>query len=291
MKGSGSAPEDRGAARRFFRRLIVRGVILLLFGYVLVLGGAYVFQRKLTYFPESLPPGANVLEGRDEDLQEVSIPTGDGFEIHGVYRPPPEGALTVLYLHGNAGHLARRLDHFERILALGVGGLIIDYRGFGKSPGSPTEEGLYRDASASLAWLARRDVRPGSVVLFGKSLGTGVAVETARDHPVAGVVLESPYTSIPAVGAHRFPFLPVRLLMHDRFDAASGAREIRCPVLAIWSASDRVVPADLSEDLFALLPGPKEKLVVSSAHHIDIAGAAGPIYWERWKTFLAGLRR
>jgi fermentation-respiration switch protein FrsA (DUF1100 family) len=269
--------------------MMLKFLIILVGVYLLVMAAAYLFQRRFTYFPTSLAPDETVLLPEDREMKEVKLPLGGDLEIHGVFHPPPEGGFTVLFLHGNAGNLTHRMPLFRAILKRRVGGLLIDYRGYGKSPGRPSEKGLYEDASASLDWLASRGIPTERVILFGKSLGTGVAVEMARNHAVAGLILESPYTSIPAVGQRHVPFLPIRLLMHDRFDSLAKSGEIRCPILAIWSRTDRIVPPDLSERLYEALPSPKTKFVLDNAGHNEIEAVGGEAYWRAWDAFLESL--
>lgn len=270
------------------RRAALRLVFLLACVYLALCLVATVLQRTLTYFPDPLS-AQDEADVAASAFEEVRIPTGDGLSLHAVFRPPPEGGRVLLFLHGNAGNLASRLPLLEELTALGAGGLLPDYRGFGKSPGRPSEAGLYEDASSAMAWLAGRGVPPGRVVLFGKSLGTGVAVEMAVSHPAAGLVLESPYTSLPDAGQRHFPILPVGWLLRDRFDSLSKAAAVRVPLLAIWSTGDRIVAPDLSERLFAAFPGPKTKLVVEGAGHNDIRSAAGKEYMDAWRAYLEAL--
>ncbi|MHC4780218.1 MAG: alpha/beta hydrolase, partial [Planctomycetota bacterium] len=147
--------------RWIVRRVVIRVLVLCAAAYIGLVLGAYFLQRRLTYFPESLPPDRSVLLEGDEGFEEVMIPTGDGLEIHGVFRPPREGENTLLFLHGNAGNLLDRLPLFREFVGLGMGGLLIDYRGYGRSAGKPTEDGLYEDASSALAWLGGRGVPHG----------------------------------------------------------------------------------------------------------------------------------
>jgi len=275
--------------KRLLRKLLLRVLFILAAVYAVVVTAAYAMQRKLTYFPTPLAPGEAVLTRADVGFEEVRFSTGDGVELHGVFRPPPRGRLCLLFLHGNAGNLTSRLPLLRDLIGEDLGGLLFDYRGYGKSGGSPTESGLYEDGSAALAWLASVGVPPERVVLFGKSLGTGVAVEMARSHPVRGLALESPYTSLPDAGQRHFPILPVGLLMRDRFDSLSKAPGIRCPVFVVWGTADRVVAPDLSETLFDALPDPKARLVLEGAGHNDIQSSGGKKYWDAWREFLKSL--
>ena len=281
----GASPRRKALLR--LRRLAFISVVTAIAGYLAVLAGAYLFQRKLTYFPTPIPAGESVLLATDRNTNEEWIDTADGFRLHVVYKPAADSRKTILYLHGNAHNLTDRLPLFRELAALGLGCLLIDYRGFGRSTGRPTEKGLYEDARASMAWLERKGVPASMVILFGESIGTGVAVETALHHKVAGMVLQSPYTSIPDVGGHHFRILPAGLLMHDRFDSLSKAASIRCPSLSIWADRDRIVPPRFSERLFAALPQPKRNIVLKGSEHFDIISLGRKQYLEAWTEFVA----
>lgn len=267
---------------------MIRTAFILACVYLALVLAAYFFQRRLTYFPKSLSPedAGDIASSR---IERVRIPTGDGLDLDAVYTAPPEGGRVLLFLHGNAGNLASRLPLMSELTSLGIGGLLFDYRGYGGSPGRPSEDGLYEDASSAIRWLAGKGVPPEKLILFGKSLGTGVAVEMAVSHPVAGMVLESPYTSLPDAGQRHFPLFPVRWLMRDRFDSLAKAKDLRCPVLAFWGTEDDTVAPGLSEKLFEALPGPKRRLVVDGAGHNDIRLAGGKKYMDFWREFIESL--
>ncbi len=244
--------------------------------------------RRFLYYPEKLPqdlpPPAHAAGG-----QEVWLTTTDGEAIHALFYAPPPGRPTVLFFHGNAGHAYGWALVRHDLARLEAGLLLLDYRGYGKSSGRPTERGLALDAEAGLAWLASRGVAPQQVVLFGKSLGGGVAVELARGRPLLGLVLESTFTSIPAVARHLFPVFPVGDLFPDRFESLTKLAEVRCPVLVVHGRDDGLIPVSEGQALFDAVRGPRELWIVEGADHNDVSWVAGAAYGERLRAWLDGL--
>jgi len=220
----------------------------------------FVFQRSLLYHPAGAPP-TPAASGLAE-MRVVTLATEDGLTLRSWYAPPAADAPAVLYLCGNAGHIGYRAFKARPLLDAGFGVLLVSYRGFGGNPGRPTEDGLKADARAALDFLAGEGFMPGRVVLYGESLGTGVAVglaaEQAATTPVAAVVLETPYTSIADVAARHYPFVPARWLVKDRFDALSRIGAIRAPLLVFHAEDDRIIPVDLARRLFDAAAEPKE---------------------------------
>ena len=229
----------------------------------------WLFQRKLLFRADRARPEPAAC-GVPE-MRAVAIAVADGLTLHAWYRPrPTTGAPVVLYFHGNDAHLGTRADKVRTYLDAGFGVLLMSYRGYGGNPGRPSEQGLYRDARAALAFLAAEGVRPADIVYYGESLGSGVAVQLALEATPAALVLEAPYTDIAAVGQRCFPFVPVRLLMRDRFDNLAKIPEVRTPVLVIHGEQDRTTPVDFGRTVHAAAPEPKEARFYAEAAHIDL---------------------
>jgi uncharacterized protein len=242
------------------------GVPLL--AYLAVLAYLYVFQRQLLYFPDRSRPQLGLLA--DHGVREVWLTTADGLSLLSWYLPPREGGKVILYFHGNGGNIGYRTDRLQRFGHEGYGVLLVGYRGYGGNPGSPSEAGLYADAQAALDFLEREGIGAGRVVLYGESLGSGVAVQMAAQRPVAGLVLESPYTSIAALAQYHYPFIPASLLIWDRFDALSRIGEVEAPLLVLEGGRDAIVPARFSQALFDAAPEPKESWVAPEAGHVNL---------------------
>lgn len=218
------------------------------------------FQQRLFVFPAPHP----VIPFPSEKLGFHRLPDGGPVVL---YRPGPAEAPTVVYFHGNGEQLADAVPLADAFGRSGLGFLAIEYPGYGFSPGSPSEDGLYAAADAGLKWL--RTQSSGQVVLMGRSLGTGVASEMARRGHGERLVLVAAFTSIPDVAARSFPLLPVRWLVRDRFDTLSKAPSIQLPVLLVHGTADEVVPFDMGEKLARTFPH-AELFVRPRAHHNDV---------------------
>lgn len=250
--------------------------------YALVLVFLYAFQRKLLYLPDSTEVAVPSGEGY-RGLKEFSTTTVDGITLKGWYWPGRRG-VDLLILHGNGGHRGYRLEWIESFHRLGLGVCIIDYRGYGGSGGAPAEEGLYRDAEAARAWLEARSSNP--VVYFGESLGCGVAVELACRKSPAALILQAGFSSAVDVAQRTYFFVPVRLLLKDRYDSASRIGNVRVPSLFIHGESDRIIPIRFGRKLYEAAPEPKEWVAIPGAHHNDLPWVAPRRYLESIDSFL-----
>jgi fermentation-respiration switch protein FrsA (DUF1100 family) len=216
--------------------------------------------------------------------EEITLDTADGERVI-VWHIPPRGEQpVVLYLHGNGASLRWRVDRFRALTADGTGLVALSYRGYGGSSGSPTEEGMIRDADAAYAFAVAR-YAPARIVLWGESLGSGVAVALAAEKPVGHVVLQSPFTSAADVAAGRYWFVPVRLLMKDQFRSDLRIGKVTAPVLVLHGDRDTVVPFALGERLYAMIIAPKKFVRFPGDGHNDL-GAHGAV--EAAKQFVAG---
>ena len=279
--GAGGVHERAGrrhasAARRgHTARVAVRVVGVLLLLAVVVVALAWTFQRRLIYLPFGAPTQAaeEVLAGGSA----VPLHTGDGLELtawHAAATGPATG-LTVLVLPGNAGSRLDRVPLARALAAAGFDVLLLDYRGYGGNPGSPTEDGLAADARAAHHHLvAERGVRPDRLVLLGESLGAAVATRLARERPVAALVLRSPFTSLADVGARHYPFLPVRVLLKDRFPVRDTVGAVTVPVHVVAGGADEVVPTTQSRAVAAAAGA--TYVEVPRARHNDPELSHGP---------------
>jgi len=247
---------------------LVKIAIAVVLIYVVLVAGCTIIQRSLMYFPSGdLPTPA---DAGAPAFEVVTLATDDGLELTSWYAPPAPGRAVIVYFQGNGGHIAHRLFKVRAFLDAGYGVLLVGYRGYGGNPGSPSEEGLFADGRAALAFLADRDIAPEATVLLGESLGTGVAVYLASRQPVAAVILEAPFTSAAAVGQRAYPFLPVNQLIYDRFDSESRIGQVTAPVLIVHGRRDGVIPVDFGEALFAAANEPKEAHFLTNAGHNDM---------------------
>jgi uncharacterized protein len=242
-------------------------VPLVLAGYVAGLVVLYVFQRRLLYLPQRRPVSPAAV-GFPE-AEEVVLETSDGERLIAWHVPPRTGQALVIYFHGNAETIAKRADRHRELIATGAGLLAVSYRGYMGSSGQPTEPGLLRDADAAYSFAASR--HPAErIVLWGHSLGSGVAVALAASRPVAKLILEAPFTSTADVAQRMFPLVPVRRLMHDQFRSDQRIGAVRAPILILHGARDLVVPIALGERLYELAREPKGFVRYPHGGHDDL---------------------
>ncbi|MCA9772811.1 MAG: alpha/beta hydrolase [Myxococcales bacterium] len=221
-------------------------------------------------------------------VEDVWFETSDGPRLHGWLATPPRARHTLLFFHGNAGNLADRWDNVERLMARGVRVFIIDYRGYGKSGGVPTERGLYLDARAAWAALAARPgVDPDRVFLFGRSLGGAVAIDLALEVRPRGLIVESSFESVAAMTRAIYPIVPVHMLTGRRFDSISKVPRLTVPALFVHGTRDDVVPFAQGKALYAACgSADKEFLVLANAAHNDTYLVGGDAYFARLLSFL-----
>lgn len=214
--------------------------------------------------------------------EDVWFPASDGVRLHGWWSAVA-GPMVTLFLHGNAGNVSHRGSHLGAIRAAGSSILIADYRGYGRSEGRPSEKGLYADAEGAYEYLRRRGYAPERIIVHGESLGTSVAVALAVRKPVAGVVLEAPFTSAGDIAHRVVPFLGPLLVR--AFPTRRWVGRLSVPLLIIHGDADEVVPFSMGEELFAAAPGPKRFWRIPGGGHSDIVEAGGPAYVELLRDF------
>jgi uncharacterized protein len=246
----------------------------LLFGsglavYGSVVGGLYLFQRRLLYRPCLTRPALDELALLG--VREIELTTQDGLTLFSWYLPPPAGRPVIAYFHGNGGNIGYRTERLLRFAAEGYGVLLAEYRGYGGNPGEPCERGLFTDAKAALDFLAASDISSEQVVLWGESLGSGVAVHLAATRAIGGVVLEAPFTSVAACAQRHYPFVPAAWLVHDRFDSLSRIAQVTAPLLILHGERDMVVPVHHGRTLLAAATASSEGWFSPSAGHENLA--------------------
>jgi fermentation-respiration switch protein FrsA (DUF1100 family) len=241
-------------------------LIIAVAGYGALVALLYLTQRSLLYFPDRTrtPPAAAGLP----QAEEVMLRASDGEQLIAWYVPARGDKPVVVYFQGNGGGLNLRAKRFAKLASDGTGILALNYRGYGGSSGSPAEAGIIRDAQAAYDFAAAH-YPPDRIVLWGESLGTGVAVALASEKPVARVLLESPYSSIADVAASIYWFVPVRLLLSDSFRSDERIAKVTAPVLVVHGERDNVVKIGFGERLYELIRAPKRFLRLPDAGHND----------------------
>jgi fermentation-respiration switch protein FrsA (DUF1100 family) len=238
--------------------------------YALLVVFVYFYQRRLQYFPDASNPGTP----KDANVPEMSIinvKTADDLELVAWFAPPKkkDGKIVILF-HGNAGNLAGRGIKARYFLGRDYGVLLSEYRGFGRNPGSPSEEGLYKDARAVLKWLEEKLYSPAQFVLYGESIGTGVAVQMALETQPKYLILEAPFSSAAEVAKLTYPYLPVDFMMHDRFDSLEKIPKVYANLLIVHGDEDPVIPIELGKKLFDAANHPKEFCSIARGGHSDL---------------------
>jgi fermentation-respiration switch protein FrsA (DUF1100 family) len=269
-----------GIPARWRRVAIPAAVVLGFFGLVMSLENSFLYfpTRGLASSPQAYGLAAD----------ELALTAADGVRLSGWWIRG-DGRRALLFFHGNAGNIADRLDR-ARILhdrfAFDI--FLVDYRGYGRSSGSPSEAGLYRDARAVYAAARERGFSPEQIVLFGESLGSAVAIELATALPCAAVILETPFLSVPEMARRHYPLVPA-FLIRSRYDSASRIGSVTPPKLFLVAERDEIVPPSHGRRLFELARDPKEIFVIPGAGHNDTYEAGGEGYWLALGRFLTTL--
>src|SRR5262245_35004834 len=248
-------------------------IILAILAYGGVLALMYIFQRSLMYFPDRsrTPPAAAGLP----HAEEVTLKSADGERLIAWYVPPQSDKPLVIYFHGNGGALNLRADRFRWLTGDGFGLLGLSYRGYGGSTGTPTETGMLLDATAAYDFAVAR-YPAARIVLWGESLGTGVAVALAAERQVGGLILDAPFTSAADIGAAAYPFLPVRWFIRDSFRSDQRIGRVKAPLLVLHGEQDRVIPIRFGEKLFALANEPKRFVRFPLGEHSNLDDHGAP---------------
>jgi uncharacterized protein len=245
------------------RWLLISGVC----GYALLVGALYVAQRSLLYHP--IATRISPAEAGLPEAEEIMLTTRDGEKLIAWHVPPRGDKPVVIYFHGNAEIVPWRAKRHRATIADGTGLIALNFRGYGGSTGTPTEDGLHRDAEAAYAFAVER-YPPRRIVLWGISLGTGVAVRLAATKPVGKLIVESPYSSTVDVAASLFPYAPVRWLMKDQFRSDQWIGAVHVPLLIMHGAQDEVIGIRFGERLFALANEPKRFIRYDKGGHNDL---------------------
>jgi fermentation-respiration switch protein FrsA (DUF1100 family) len=247
---------------------ILKMALIFALAYAGLAALVYFQQDRLLYYPNMGREIAATPARLGLGFEDLAIGTEDGETLHAWWIPARNARGAVLLFHGNAGNISHRLDYAEMFDALDFSTLLVEYRGYGRSTGSPSEQGTYRDAAAGWRWLTEtKGIPAGDIVLFGESLGGAVAAWLAARDPPGALVLASTFTSVPDLAAQIYSFLPVRLLSRYRYDTLDALARVRAPVLVAHSRDDEIVPYSHGERLFAAAREPKSFLELRGGHN------------------------
>ena len=234
------------------------GLLALVSVYLLLLIIVFFFQGSLLYHPSIDSYVKDQVSREPTEIEKIKITTKDKIDLIGwFYNQDLEKFKTILFFHGNAGSLENRTYKLNHFKDLNLNFLIIAWRGFNENKGKPNEIGLYEDAESAIRWLKMKGIDEKNIILYGESLGTGVAVEIAQNKNYAGIILESPFTSMVNMGKKYYPFFPVRFLLKDKFESYKKITNISVPVLVMHGKVDKIVPFHMGEKIYQLANKPK----------------------------------
>ena len=223
--------------------------------YLLILIFVFFYQRNLLYHPFENNYSSNKA---NFSYEEVSIPVSNGNNLKGwFHKKDLDNKKTLVFFHGNAGDLQNRIYKLNLIKDFDINFLIVAYRGFSGNNGKPTESGLYTDARSTLNWLIKQNIKEDQIIIYGESLGTGVSIEVAQNKKFAGIILESPFTSMVDAGKFYYPYLPVSLLLKDRYETIKKLKNIKSPILVMHGKKDKIVPFHMGQQVFEKANEPK----------------------------------
>lgn len=267
------------------RKLLISVLTSACLAYLGLCAYYYLFQTHIIYYP------SKTVEATPKDIglayHDLMLTTSDRVAINAWYVPAPNARATILFNHGNAGNIGNRLETVRILHGLGANVLIYDYRGFGKSEGSPGEEGTYRDAEAAWEYLVGKEaMAPDRIILWGRSLGSAVAVELAMRKKAGALVVESGFTSVATVAKKVIPYLPVDLLVRHRYASIEKVSSITAPALFIHSPYDEVIPFAQGRELFERSASvPKTFLAIKGNHNAGFL-VSGRIYTDAIDSFI-----
>jgi uncharacterized protein len=251
-----------------FVRNVFQFCCSMVVGYLLLLGLLTIFQNFLIFHPDnkiSDPKNAEI-----PGLSIVQLHTDDYLSLRAWYLPASEGKPTIIYFHGNAGGLENRISRMQTFHMMGFGMLFVEYRGYGGNPGRPSETGLIQDAKAGMDFLQAQHVPLQHIVVYGESLGTGIATQMAASYPVGGLVLEAPYTSLVDVAAYHYPWIPMHWLMRTRLDLLKSLASVHAPIFIMRGMQDTIVPPWMGQAVFDAASSPKRLCTAPFAGHQDM---------------------
>jgi uncharacterized protein len=243
-------------------------IMNFIIGFVLIYAGLlvmlYIQQRSLMYFPDKARPALV------ENVQLVKVTAEDGLQLEGWFAPPENGMPVIIYFHGNASHYAARLPKVVDYINADYGVLLAGYRGYGGNPGFPSEQGFYKDARAYMEFLSAINLPHNKTIIYGESIGTGVAVQMATESKAAALILEAPFSSTADVAQSIYWFVPVRYLMRDQFRSIEKIKNVKSPILIIHGEGDNTIPIGFGRKLYEAAIDPRQFIVIEKAGHNDL---------------------
>jgi fermentation-respiration switch protein FrsA (DUF1100 family) len=249
-----------------FRKQILQLISIIFCLYLFVLVFLYFYQRNLLYHPnENNYSGDKILV----DIKKVKIETSDNIELLGWYHEKNlKNYKTLVYFHGNAGSLENRIHKLNHFQDMNINFLIIAWRGFSGNSGKPTEQGLYEDGKSAINWLVQKGIDEKNIILYGESLGTGIATHLSQNKKYAAIILETPFTSMVDVAKTFYPYIPVNLLLKDKFENYQKVKNISSPILIMHGEVDQIVPFSMGKKIYEKANEPKYSYFTKYDNHM-----------------------
>ena len=249
-----------------FRNNLLQIILVIFFIYFLILVFLYFYQRNLLYHPNE----NNYSEDRiSVEIENVKIKTSDNIELLGWYHEKNlKDFKTLIFFHGNAGSLENRIHKLNHFRNMNINFLIIAWRGFSGNKGNPSEQGLYEDGKSAIDWLIKKGVSEKNLILYGESLGTGVATHLAQERGFAGIILETPFTSMVDAAKTFYPYIPVNLLLKDKFENYKKIKNINSPILIMHGEVDQLVPFSMGKKIYEIANKPKYSYFTKYDNHM-----------------------
>ena len=245
--------------------IMINGIGIYLFVILIM----FIFQRSLLYQPSK--EKLNISYYNNTGLEKINFTTLDGILLESLFKKPSKSENnTILVFHGNAGHIGHRVHKFKPFIDEGYGLLLLEYRGYGENKGKPSEKGLYMDGEAALHFLTKHDIPIHKTILYGESLGCGLAVKFSTEDKFNATILEAPYTSIADVAMRQYWYLPAKWLVLDRYDIISKVKNINSPLLVLHGLKDKIISIEFGKRVFNSAPKPKEALYIPNAGHNNL---------------------
>ena len=248
------------------KKKILQIFLVLFFVYLFFLVFLYFYQRNLLYHPnENNYSGDNL----KVNVEKVKISTSDNLKLNGwFHKKNLDDYKTIVYLHGNAGTLDNRIHKLNHFKDIDVNFLIIAWRGFSGNNGKPTESGLYIDGKSAVNWVLEQGVKEENIVLYGESLGTGIVIEIAQNRNFAGVILETPFTSMVNAAKQFYPYIPINILLKDKYENEKKIRNINIPIIVMHGEEDTIVPFSMGKKIFEIANEPKYSYFTKYDNHM-----------------------
>ena len=254
--------------KKNFKKMNYLTVIVTIFIiiYLLILFLVYIFQNNLLYHPNENNYSNDNLE---IEIKKIQIRTKDNIDLVAWYhKKKNKNYKTILFLHGNAGSLENRIHKINKFKDININFLLLAWRGFSGNLGNPNEKGLNEDAESAVRWLQSEGIKKNQIIIYGESLGTGVATEISQNEKFAGLILESPFTSMIDAGKNVYPFLPVKLLLKDKYESDKKIKNINIPILIMHGKKDNIVPFNMGKKIYELANEPKYAYFTEYDNHM-----------------------